>query len=89
MTNRVTVIEWVDSVSKAGGLWHDPGQVRTMEPGPIISVGFIQSESPDHVTLASHITSQEVGGDICIPRVAITKIRHFSIKPKRSKRKAK
>ena len=89
MAKRITMIEWVDSVSFHGGTWRDVDDVKSLKPDPIMSVGFIQKETPSHVTIAAHVGGGEVAGELCIPRVAITKVRHFSLKTKKSKRKPK
>ena len=89
MAKRITMIEWVDSVSFHGGIWRDIDRVRALELDLILSVGFILEETPSHVTLVAHLSEEEVSGEMCIPRVAIKKIRHFSIKSKKSKRKSK
>ena len=89
MTEKVTVIEWVDSCSFSNGLWHDIDSVKALKPDPIVSVGFVQREDDACVVLASSISEDCLAGDLCIPRVSITKIRHFPIKPKKRKKSAK
>ena len=89
MAKRITMIEWVDSVSFHGGTWRDADDVKSLKPDLIVSVGFIQKETPSHVTIAAHVGGGEVSGELCIPRVSITKVRHFSIKPKKRKKTAK
>ena len=89
MTNRVTVIEWIDSVSFSSGNWKRTENMEDLEPDRIVSAGFIQKETSNYITIAAHVGDDEAAGEMCIPRVAIKKIRHFSIKPKKPKRKPK
>ena len=89
MAKRITMIEWVDSVSFSGGIWRDIDRVKDLELDLITSVGFIVAETPSHVTIVAHLSEEEVSGDMCIPRVAIKKIRHFPLKPKKRKKTAK
>ena len=66
-------IEWEDSYSLRGGVWHR----RDEETGTVIckTAGFVIREDKGSITIASHIAPGEMAGDITIPKRAITKRR--------------
>ena len=66
-------VEWIDCVSLAGGVWHSDEDVRSHKLDLIYSVGWLVKEDKDKFIMASHKSSGELGGDVCIPQVTIKK----------------
>lgn len=71
----LTIIEWEDSASLAGATWNTLEDVSKQVPLVCKSVGWIVSEDKHCVRLAAHISGDDVGGDLCIPKSSIVKRR--------------
>jgi len=72
---RALYIEWLDASSLTGGVWHSNEDAKDLEVITVTSVGFVVAETKDSITLAPHISTDEVCGDLCIPKCAIKKKR--------------
>ena len=71
---KTVYIEWQDSCSLAGNVWHDNN--RHASTSLCKTTGFIIHEDQNSITIASHIDSNKhMAGDITIPKRAITKRR--------------
>jgi hypothetical protein len=75
---KLVAVEWVDS--SHGSHWKDLEALPKMNRACWCkSVGWIACEDEDAITLVSHVDFAETQGnaDMCIPRVAIKKIRRL------------
>src|SRR5437588_120425 len=74
-TGPLVLIEWTDSQSMlGGGPWTDAETiVSDLRPSSIRSVGWVLREDKASVTIVAHVSSQQVSGDLCIPKSAIAK----------------
>jgi len=77
---KAAFIEWVDSTSLGGGVWHDIDDVKQLEVSPVYACGFIIAETKDHITIASHMHNHEAAGELAIPKSAIKSIKRFTLK---------
>lgn len=73
-------IAWVDSASFGEGTWTDKNDLKDLTPAATQAIGFVVAESDDHITIASHVSDHEVGGEIAIPKCAIKKIKRWKVK---------
>lgn len=65
-------IEWRDSCSM-NGTWSRMHEVEDMEPCTIRSIGWLVSETNEHVVVAAHISNNDsLSGDLCVPKAVIT-----------------
>jgi hypothetical protein len=80
----ITIIEWFDSCSIRGGTWHSHDDAEQLVPDRIKSVGWVLKETKEAVTMVPHTAEHSVGGEMCIPKVAITK-RWILAQPKRKR----
>lgn len=72
---RIVEVKWLDSSSRAGGVWKDRDHVESNAPVECLSVGYVVARSKKHIVLAAHLAPAEAGGDMAIPRSAITSMR--------------
>lgn len=77
LLDNYVVVNWIDSVGLPA-LWHDDEEVLDLELIEIISIGRVMNEDKDYITLACHLAPNQIAGAICIPRVAINKIKVLS-----------
>ena len=76
---KTLYIEWEDSISLSGQIWHK--QDNPVAPIICKTAGFVIEENKRSITIASHITpAGGMAGDITIPKRAITKRRILSRK---------
>lgn len=74
---KLVMIHWVDSSSRRG-VWNPLEDLQiNNDLLECVSVGFLVHESQDSVTLVSHLTAQQGGGDMTIPKVAVTKTQYI------------
>ena len=85
----VVRVDWVDSARNAG--WHAPRFAREKRDLRCSSVGWLVDDTPDEITVASHIAWPD--GDVCdtmtIPRCAVLRIKKIGVleePPKRRRR---
>ena len=71
----LTVIDWEDSASLVGSTWNAVDEVRKSRPIVCKSVGWLAAEDRNCVVLVAHISGDDVGGDLCIPKSSIVKRR--------------
>lgn len=79
---RLLYVEWLDSCSVVGGVWKRGGAVRDSEPSLVKSVGFVVARDKERIVLAAHVAddgSDYLGGDMCIPRSAVKKVRRLKL----------
>lgn len=69
----ITVVEWTDSASIRGGHWHSYDDAESLTPDNCKSVGWILRETKEAITIVPHSALHSIGGEMCIPKVAITK----------------
>ena len=69
----IAVIEWVDSCSLRGGHWHSHEDGEQLSVDRCKSVGWILKEDKECVVIVPHTASHSIGGELCIPKVAITR----------------
>lgn len=67
------VVEWVDSCGLKGGHWGSTEDAKQLTPSDCRSVGWLINETDDAIVLAAHVTPHHVSGEMCIPKVAVTK----------------
>jgi hypothetical protein len=77
---KAASIEWLDSSSLDGSSWKDIDEVRKLELSTAYACGFVIAETKEHITIASHMHQHEVAGEIAIPKIAIKKIKRFTVK---------
>ena len=68
-------VEWIDSIGTQG--WNVPD--ADLRPALIHSIGWLTAESPDHLTLTSHIQTGQIHhhSDLAIPRCAVRSLKHL------------
>lgn len=71
----LTIIDWEDSASLVGATWNAIEEVKKSRPLICKSVGWVASEDKQCVTLVAHISGDDAGGDLCIPKSSIVKRR--------------
>ena len=76
---KTVYLEWHDAQSMAEGAWQRRKDVEKLTPALVRSVGWILTETKDHITLIAHDGENEVGGDFCIPKACIKKRRVIKI----------
>lgn len=76
---RAVYVEWVDSMSKGGKVWHHEDDFKLGELA-CRSLGFIVKEGKTSLVIAGHESAGSVAGDIEIPKCAITKRRTVRLK---------
>lgn len=69
----IVVVEWIDSCSIRGGHWNSFDDAEQLTVDRIRSIGWIFKETKDSITLVPHAAAHSVGGEMCIPKVAITR----------------
>ena len=71
---KALYLEWEDSSSLAGRIWHD--QDSDVGVSKCMTAGFVIREDKNSVTIASHVTPHgDMAGDITIPKKSVTKRR--------------
>lgn len=71
----LTIIDWEDSASLVGATWNAIEDIKKSHPIICKSVGWVVVEDKHCVTLVAHISGDEAGGDLCIPKKSIVKRR--------------
>ena len=71
---RLVLVEWVDSCSFVGSLWIGKDNVEGLDPHSCKSVGWIVKEDDECIVLAASLSDHEYSGNMCIPKVCITKM---------------
>lgn len=71
----LTIIDWEDSASLVGATWNAVEDIKKSHPIICKSVGWVAAENKHCVTLVAHISGDEAGGDLCIPKKSIVKRR--------------
>ena len=71
---RLVCIEWVDSVCADQVGWCRREGVAGLTPDIITSVGWVLRDDDDSITIVAHNGEDMVGGDMCIPKVAVRKV---------------
>jgi len=73
---RLVLITWIDSTSvNAAGRWISPRDLDDLQLGTCKSVGWVYRQTVDEIVIFSHDGGDDLGGDICIPRVCIKEIK--------------
>ena len=79
---KLVEIEWVDSSNAAGGTWHHKDDIDHGKNLSCRSVGWMLHDQKEYIVIVAHQSFgnadgslRQVGGDMTIPRCAITKIR--------------
>lgn len=75
---RLMVVTWRDSVTLGRGGWKNAGEVATLEPALIETVGWVLRETSLSLTLAASWdddSEPHVEGHMCIPKGCIVKKR--------------
>lgn len=81
---KLVCIEWLDAWTQGSG-WRKVTKIKKDSEAPLVrSVGYVISETKDHVTLVSSIfAKKDLGdGDVTIPRGMIKKITELCPKPR-------
>lgn len=65
-------VKWIDSSSP--GTWQEHDHVMDLTPLMITTVGYVQNETDEFITIAGHIAKYSVTGIMCIPKVSIENI---------------
>jgi hypothetical protein len=69
----LAVIEWIDSCSLSGAFWHAHEDGEQLLLDHCKSVGWILKETKKEIILVPHTTEHSIGGEMCIPKIAITR----------------
>ena len=70
------VIVWIDHVSYTESLWRSFDEMKELRPMEVKSVGYILSETPEYIILASHVTNSDTGmGELLIVKDNITEMK--------------
>ena len=70
------VIVWIDHVSYTKSLWRSFDEMKELRPMEVKSVGYILSETPEYIILASHVTDSNTGmGELLIIKANITEMK--------------
>lgn len=77
--HKLVLIHWVDS-SSLRGTWNSKEDLQQNIPLECVSAGFVMHDTPSTITLAAHITTHQGGGDMTIPKCAITKMQSIGYK---------
>lgn len=68
----IELIEWVDSASLDGARgWRSVTEIADLEPGHVLSVGWMVKETDTYVVLISQSGDNQFDGEICIPKIAV------------------
>lgn len=65
----LVIIKWLDSSSPM--TWQEHDHVMDLTPLMVTSVGYVQNETDEFITIASHIAKYSVTGIMCIPKISI------------------
>ncbi len=76
---KVVYLEWIDSTSH-GNTWTSKKSVEELTPEKIQTIGYLIKETPHHITIVTSLSEYQYGGDICIPKFAITKRKYINVK---------
>ena len=81
-TNKVIVIEWVDSVEYDDAAWKNQEDANSLSPATIKSAGILVKEESAYITIASSIDESDpdnitYGGLLSIPTYVIIKRSDF------------
>ena len=70
--NQKMMVKWLDITSQSEP-WISLEEAKSMKPAVMVSLGWIIKETPDFITFASTVdTEEELVGDVnCIPRLVI------------------
>lgn len=75
---KLVLVTWVDSTSvAAAGRWVDTADLDNLQVGLCFSVGWLYRDTQDDVIVFSHYADPELGGEICIPKIAIKEIKEL------------
>lgn len=75
MRGRLLMVTWEDSCTRGAG-WQDGNYVKSLTPCIIDTVGWVLSESRDHIVLAASVSETgNVEGHMCIPTACIKRKR--------------
>lgn len=73
---RLVLITWVDSCSvNAAGRWVGARDLDDLQLGECKSVGWVYRETDHDLVIYSHDAGEDLGGEICIPRICIKEVR--------------
>ncbi len=77
-TNRIVIIEWIDSVEYEDAEWKTQEEANSLKPMKIISAGILITDEKLYITIASSINEDDpnnltYGGLLTIPSAAIIK----------------
>jgi len=77
-TNKIVIIEWIDSVEYEDANWKDQEEADSLKPMKIRSAGILIKDKKEYITLASSINENDpddltYGGLLAIPTAVITK----------------
>lgn len=71
----LTLVEWEDSTSMLGSTWSSLDEIAKGRPHICKSVGWVAAEDKECLTLVAHLSGDDGGGDLCIPKSSIVKRR--------------
>jgi hypothetical protein len=71
----IVEILWIDAVADGLQEWLDPQDIHDMTPEDSRVVGYLITDTPTHVTVASLINDGSAAHALCIPRPLIHHIR--------------
>jgi hypothetical protein len=72
---RLVEILWVDATSVSGEEWAEWEEAAKTVPAPSLSVGYVVTETPLHITIVGLVNDNHIGHGICIPKGMIHEIR--------------
>lgn len=70
--DKYVIIEWIDSTGLSG-VWQDDEAVQNLTLDVIRSIGRVVYEDEKFITLAAHVSTNQLAGVLCIPRIVIKK----------------
>jgi len=80
MKKRLVMVEWIDAISHDGGAWLSADD-DNLEPSNCRSVGWVLKDTERYIHIAAHFSNDgaDMGGDICIPKGCIKRVKGLVI----------
>ena len=78
--SKIYIVEWVDSKMLTCG-WQCAEHTKEVEVGKATSVGILQTETDEQITLQPNVSEGDYCQGIVIPRCSIKRMRRLKLKP--------
>lgn len=70
--NKIILIKWIDSQGVSSD-WEFKDEMKPQKPCIITSIGFIEAETPEYITIYQNDSDNQVVGRMTIPKACILK----------------